>query len=60
MVLSFCDEQNEKQKQNENEGIKKASHNGLLIFWWTRRESNPRPNKEFLSFLHAYSAIIFR
>jgi len=27
---------------------------------WNWRDSNPRPNKELLSFLHAYSAIDFR
>lgn len=27
---------------------------------WSWRDSNPRPNKQYISFLHAYSAIGFR
>ncbi len=27
---------------------------------WSRRDSNPRPNKQHIRFLHAYSAIDFR
>ena len=32
----------------------------LSFFWWTWRESNPRPNEEIISFLHAYLCLIFR
>jgi hypothetical protein len=32
----------------------------LGIFSWSWRESNPRPNKEDKSFLHAYPVIGFR
>ena len=28
-------------------------------YWWTRRGSNPRPNKETASFLHAYHRLMF-
>ncbi len=28
--------------------------------WWSWRESNPRPNKETIRFLHAYSRLHFR
>lgn len=31
--------------------------NGLLL--WTRRVSNPRPNRDALSFLHAYLCLSF-
>ena len=31
----------------------------LSFFWWTWRESNPRPNEEIISFLHAYLCLIF-
>ena len=27
---------------------------------WSWRESNPRPNEEIISFLHAYLCLIFR
>ncbi len=27
---------------------------------WSWRDSNPRPNKQYISFLHAYSTIGFR
>ncbi len=27
---------------------------------WSWRDSNPRPNKQYARFLHAYSAIVFR
>lgn len=36
------------------------SHSHSHSELWTRWGSNPRPNKEFLSFLHAYPAIGFR
>ena len=32
----------------------------LSIFQWSWRESNPRPNKEAIRFLHAYSGLDFR
>ena len=32
----------------------------LSFFWWTWRESNPRPNEEIISFLHAYLCLSFR
>jgi len=31
-----------------------------LIFLWTWRDSNPRPNEEQICFLHAYLHLIFR
>ncbi len=31
---------------------KKPSVSGMALVWWTRRESNPGPNKELISFLH--------
>ena len=39
--------------------------NHLIIKWlifllWSWRDSNPRPNKQYASFLHAYFAIGFR
>jgi len=30
------------------------------VFLWSWRESNPRPNKEQLCFLHTYSVVSFR
>jgi hypothetical protein len=30
------------------------------LFLWSWRDSNPRPNKQYASFLHAYFAIDFR
>ena len=30
------------------------------VFSWSWRESNPRPNKEQLCFLHTYSVVVFR
>ena len=30
------------------------------VFLWSWRESNPRPNKEQLCFLHTYSVVGFR
>ena len=27
--------------------------------WWSWRESNPRPNRETIRFLHAYSSLRF-
>lgn len=43
--------------------IKTKNH--LIIKWlswflWSWRDSNPRPNKQYASFLHAYFAIGFR
>jgi hypothetical protein len=32
----------------------------VLFSWWTWRESNPRPNKKFIRFLHAYFRFNFR
>lgn len=32
----------------------------LQGFKWSWRDSNPRPNKQYISFLHAYSTIGFR
>ncbi len=32
----------------------------LLCGWWSWRDSNPRPNKQYISFLHAYSVLDFR
>jgi len=32
----------------------------MAAFLWSCRESNPGPNKEYLSFLHAYAVIGFR
>ena len=32
----------------------------LVINEWSWRESNPRPNKETIRFLHAYSGLHFR
>ena len=32
----------------------------LLFNLWSWRESNPRPNEEIISFLHAYLCLIFR
>ena len=42
--------------------VHKKSHSYGVAFWseWSRRGSNPRPNDEFSSFLHAYSSVIFR
>lgn len=34
--------------------------NGLFLKLWSWRDSNPRPNKQYVSFLHAYSAFGFR
>jgi len=31
-----------------------------LAFQWSWRESNPRPNKEPIGFLHAYPFLFFR
>ena len=31
-----------------------------FFFVWSWRESNPRPNEEIISFLHAYLCLIFR
>ena len=31
-----------------------------MSFLWSWRESNPRPNKQYASFLHAYFTIGFR
>ena len=45
-------------------GHKKAA-NSLRISglsfgkWWSWRESNPRPNREIIRFLHAYSRLWF-
>ncbi len=30
-----------------------------IVFLWSWRESNPRPNKETICFLHAYSSLWF-
>ncbi len=30
------------------------------LYLWSRRGSNPRPNDEFSSFLHAYFSVDFR
>jgi hypothetical protein len=40
--------------------VSRIPHPTHIIFKWSRRESNPRPNKEFASFLHAYFIIDFR
>lgn len=32
----------------------------VFIFLWSWRDSNPRPNKQHIRFLHAYSTIGFR
>ena len=32
----------------------------IALFWWKWRESNPRPNKEPICFLHAYLGLDFR
>jgi len=34
--------------------------NPLCVVMWTWRESNPRPNKETIRFLHAYPSLRFR
>lgn len=34
--------------------LHRESANLLLQYWWSWRESNPRPNEELMSFLHAY------
>ncbi len=31
-----------------------------IILWWSWRESNPRPNRETIRFLHAYLGLHFR
>ncbi len=33
---------------------------GVSLTSWTWRESNPRPNEEIISFLHAYLCLSFR
>ncbi len=44
------------------EGVKKRSTpiSACFTVEWSRRGSNPRPNDEFSSFLHAYFLIDFR
>ncbi len=32
----------------------------FFSYWWSRRESNSRPNKPSKSFLHVYSSVSFR
>lgn len=39
---------------------KKRFCNLQNLFLWSWRDSNPRPNKQYISFLHAYSTIDFR
>ena len=43
-------------------GYKKINRHDLWdgLFLWSWRDSNPRPNKQYISFLHAYSTIGFR
>ena len=43
-------------KQNKNRLI----YRRLCFNLWSWRDSNPRPNKQYISFLHAYSTIGFR
>ena len=39
---------------------KRSQTNICDLFLWSWRESNPRPNKEAIRFLHAYSRLHFR
>ena len=40
--------------------IKKICKSLIYRFQWSWRDSNPRPNKQYIRFLHAYFAIDFR
>ena len=49
------------EKRNKNRGCVaiRTSH-PLSFFKWSWRESNPRPHKETIRFLHAYLGLRFR
>ena len=49
-----CSEDKKLNKKKESSDYFRA------FFWWSWRESNPRPNEEIISFLHAYLCLIFR
>ena len=53
-----------KTEKTGDSGHKEAANylkvSGLhLKRWWSWRESNPRPNRETIRFLHAYSSLWF-
>ena len=44
----------------KNRRIKAPDVEPLFLILWSWRESNPRPNRETIRFLHAYSSLHFR
>jgi len=42
----------QQKKSSDKAELKKGEEKKELLLWWTRRDSNPRPNKEYKSFLH--------
>ena len=50
-----CSEDKKLNKKKESSDYFRA-----FFLSWTWRESNPRPNEEIISFLHAYLCLNFR